>query len=172
VDSDHGGGTFRRTCNYLHQVQGFHKNIVHTFHPNSYAHYGADPAQRSFGEVIWEIDDNCANPTGWKDWPIINDNRQGTLELVRWDPIIPNKALYSFVDTVPKPIHARILPPAAPGDQTVSVRSADYQLRSGMFKGVFRQTGYEHQSSYADPRAIASTLYSIVRIAQKATWKC
>jgi hypothetical protein len=41
-----------------------------------------------------------------------------------------------------------------------------------MFKGVFRQIGYEHQSSYKDPRAIASTLYSIVRIAQKATWTC
>jgi hypothetical protein len=41
-----------------------------------------------------------------------------------------------------------------------------------MFKGVFRQTGYEHQSSYKAPQAIASTLYSIVRIAQEATWKC
>jgi hypothetical protein len=37
---------------------------------------------------------------------------------------------------------------------------------------VFRQNGYEHQSSYKDPRAIASTLYSIVRIAQQAKWKC
>jgi hypothetical protein len=69
-------------------------------------------------------------------------------------------------------VHAAILPPSAPGDQTVPAKSADHQLNSGLFKGVFRQTGYEHQSSYKDPRAIASTLYSIVRIAQKATWKC
>ncbi len=68
--------------------------------------------------------------------------------------------------------HATILPPSAPGDQTVLAKSADHQLKSGMFKGVFRQTGYEHQSSYKNPRAIASTLYSIVRIAQKATWNC
>lgn len=59
-----------------------------------------------------------------------------------------------------------------PGDQTVPARSADDQLLSGAFAGMFRQTGYEHQSSYKDPRAIASTLYSIVRIAQKASWKC
>jgi len=54
----------------------------------------------------------------------------------------------------------------------VPARSADHQLRSGVFKGIFRQTGYEHQSSYKDPRAIASTLYSIVRIAQSAAWTC
>jgi hypothetical protein len=70
------------------------------------------------------------------------------------------------------PLHAVILPPSAPGDQTVPAKSADDQLHSGVFKSVFRQTGYEHQSSYKDSRAIASTLYSILRIAQKATWKC
>jgi hypothetical protein len=167
-----GGGTFERTCNYLNRVQRFHQKIVNTFHPNSYAHYGADPGRQSFVEVIWEIDRNCADPTGWQDWPIISDSKQGTLELVRWDPIIPNKALYPFTDGVPKPIHATILPPTGPGDQTVPAKSADHQLKSGMFKGVFRQTGYEHQSSYKDSRAIASTLYSIARIAQKATWNC
>jgi hypothetical protein len=172
LDLDHGGGTFERTCSYLNKAQNFHQKIVHAFHPNSYAHYGADPRRRSFGEVVWEIDKNCADPTGWQDWPILSDTRQGTLELVRWDPIIPNKALFTFVDGVPKSIHATILPPAAPGDQTVPARSADHQLRSGMLKGVFRQIGYEHQSSYKDPRAIASTLYSIVRIAQRAKWKC
>lgn len=166
-----GGGTFQRTCDYLDQAMSFHRRIAQTFHPNSYAHYGADRERRSFGEVVWTIDKNCADPIGWQDWPIITDNRQGTVQLVRWDPIIPNKALYPFVNGVPKPIHASILPPTTSGDQTVPAKSADHQLHSGMFKGVFRQTGYEHQSSYKDPRAIASTLYSIVRIAQKATWK-
>ncbi|WP_056440127.1 hypothetical protein [Massilia sp. Root335] len=51
----------------------------------------------------------------------------------------------------------------------VSTRS-DLPLKG--FKGIFRQTGYEHQSSYKNSAAIASTLYSIVRIAQTATWKC
>ncbi|MDK6077499.1 hypothetical protein QPM04_10730, partial [Massilia varians] len=69
-------------------------------------------------------------------------------------------------------VRAQIISPEAAGDQTVPAKSADHQLKSGLFKGVFRQTGYEHQSSYKDPRAIASTLYSIVRIAQKAVWTC
>lgn len=165
-----GGGTFERTCDYLDMAQGFHRQIDQTFHPNSYAHYGADQARRSFGEVIWEIDKSCADPTGWQDWPILGDTKQGRVELVRWDPL--NSKAFKIVDfEVPKPIYATILPPSAPGDQTVPAKSADHQLKSGMFKGVFRQTGYEHQASYKNPRAIASTLYSIMRIAQTATWK-
>lgn len=162
-----GGGTFERTCRYLDKAQNFHQMIADTYHPNSYAHYGADRGQHSFGEVVWDIS-SCADPTEWQDWPIVGDNRQGRLEFGLWD----NMAALPFNDAAADPIHATILPPSAPGDQTVPVRSADHQLNSGMFKGVFRQTGYEHQSSYKDPRAIASTLYSILRIAQKATWKC
>jgi hypothetical protein len=177
-----GGGTFERTCEYLDMAQSFHQKIAHTFHSNSYAHYGADHERHSFGEVVWEIDKNCADPAGWQDWPILGDSRQGKLELVRRNRNSDNKAFSPWVDGSRMPqggagamaesIHAAILPPSAPGDQTVPARSADHQLISGVFKGVFRQTGYEHQSSYKDPRAIASTLYSIVRIAQKATWKC
>jgi len=165
------GGTFKRTCTYLDKAKHFHRTIANIYHSNSYAHYGADQERRSFGEVIWAIDKNCADPTGWKDWPILSDSRQGRVELVRWDSFSDNKALLPFNDKIPAPIHAVICSPAAPGDQTVPARSADHQLKSGTFKGVFRQTGYEHQSSFKDNRAIASTLYSIVRIAQQAAWK-
>jgi len=185
---DQGGGTFERTCRFLDQARQFHQTIAGTYHLNSYAHYGADRGRQSFGEVVWEIR-NCADPSGWQDWPIISDTRQGKLELVRWDVNYRGKA-FAESPSIPSPnfskasaspisnpggkksIHATILPANAPGDQTVPARSADHQLNSGMFKGVFRQTGYEHQSSYKDPRAIASTLYSIVRIAQNASWEC
>jgi len=144
---------------------------MNSFHPQSYAHYGADQKRKSFGEVVWEIK-NCANSEGWQQWPILGDTRQGSLDLVRWSPVGSNKALMPFGEDVPSPVRAMILPPGVPGDQTVPAKSADHQLHSGKFKGIFRQTGYEHQSSYKDPRVIASTLYSIVRIAQNATWKC
>lgn len=167
-----GGGTFARTCEYLNKTQMFHKRIVNTFHPNSYAHYGADRGHPSFDSVIWEISNNCTDPAGWKDWPIISDNRQGVLELVRSESSTANLSDLPNIDVTTDSVYAVIRPPSAPGDQTVPVKSADHQLNSCMFKGVFRQTGYEHQSSYKNPRAIASTLYSIVRISQAATWKC
>lgn len=173
IKPEQGGGTFDRTCRYLDRVQNFHQMIANTYHPNSFAHYGADRNRQSFGEVIWEIR-NCTNVTGWRDWPIVSDNLQGMLEFTSWNQDGGGNVSVDmpFSEAVSTPIHALILPPSAPGDQTVPIRSADHQLNSGVFKGVFRQTGYEHQSSYKDPRAIASTLYSIVRIAEKATWKC
>ena len=167
-----GGGSFERTSRYLNRVQNFHQTIANTYHPNSYAHYGADTNHQSFGEVVWEIR-NCTDSTGWQDWPIVGDTRQGRLELVPWDKGgVNNIGALPFNDASPNPVYAEIRPPSAPGDQTVLAQSADHQLNSGVFKGIFRQTGYEHQSSYKDPRAIASTLYSIVRIAQEASWQC
>jgi hypothetical protein len=165
-----GGGTFKRTCEYLDVAQGFHRVITETYHANSYAHYGADSKRHSFSEVVWEIT-NCTAPTDWQNWPILEDSKQGRLRLVDWDPGAVNKIASLLVeDVTPSPVFARILPPSAPGDQTVPAKSADHQLHSGRFKGIFRQTGYEHQSSYKDQRAVAATLYSIVRIAQSATW--
>lgn len=169
---ERGGGTFERTCRYLGQVQYFHRAIAGTYHPNSYAHYGADRGRQSFGEVVWAIDKDCTDPAGWYDWQIVRDNRQGTVDLVPWNSLRDTAAPDSSSGKSTPPVRAQILPPEAAGDQTVPAKSADHQLKSGLFKGVFRQTGYEHQSSYKDPRAIASTLYSIVRIAQKAVWTC
>jgi hypothetical protein len=168
---DKDGGTFDRTSRYLDRAQNFHQKIAHTYHPNSYAHYGADRGHLSFGEVVWEISQHCADPTGWQNWPIISDTKQGELELVRPSLDAGTQSLLPEIDEVPRSIYATLLPPSAPGDQTVPAKSSDHQLKSGTFKGIFRQTGYEHQSSYKDPGAIASTLYSIVRIAQSATWK-
>ncbi|MGJ7914601.1 esterase/lipase family protein [Massilia sp. LXY-6] len=170
---EEGGGTFERTCDYLDRARIFHRNIASTYHANSYAHYGVDAERRSFGEVTWEVSKNCADPTGWRDWPIVSDTRQGKLELVRWEFNSPNKEFVPRVGAARNnSIYATILPAAAAGDQTVPAKSANHQLDSGKFQAVFRQIGYEHQSSYKDSRAIASTLYSIVRIAQKATWNC
>ncbi|MGZ4964782.1 MAG: esterase/lipase family protein [Limisphaerales bacterium] len=165
-----GGGTFERTCKYLDKAKDFHQMITETYHQNSYAHYGADSKRHSFSEVVWEIV-NCTAPTGWQNWPILEDNKQGQLKLVDWDPgAVNNIASLLADDATPSPVSARLHPASAPGDQTVPVKSADHQLHSGKFKAIFRQTGYEHQSSYKDQRAVAATLYSIVRIAQNAIW--
>lgn len=132
-----------------------------------------DVKQSCFGEVVWEISKHCADPAGWKDWPIISDSRQGVLEIARWETGQSNKAFAPRIGAGrPQSIYASLLPGDSPGDQTVPAKSADHQFRSGIFRAVFRQLGYEHQSSYKDVRAIASTLYSVVRIAQKARWKC
>lgn len=63
-----------------------------------------------------------------------------------------------------------MLDAAEPGDETVPLHSADAQLRSGKFKGIFRQVGYEHQASYSDSIVLASTIYALFKIISTMKW--
>ncbi|MBS0426697.1 MAG: hypothetical protein JSR41_05360 [Proteobacteria bacterium] len=160
-----GGGTFSRTMGYIDEAKAFHEMITNTYHGTSYAHYGTDAAHRCWGDVVWEVDAaKGADLVNWDDWAINTDTMQGTLQLAspRYDARdIPS----------PAKVTATIAPGTEPGDATVPQRSARNQLQSGKFSGVFEQAGYDHQGSYQNRLAIASTMYSIVRIAQKAEWK-
>jgi pimeloyl-ACP methyl ester carboxylesterase len=157
------GASFDRTCAYLDQAKAFHNAIAETYHGCSYAHYGADRNRAAWHRVVWEIDARATVPD-METLTIAGDNRQGKLTV--GGPNVSTRVgkgtNYSAIVT--------LRAAGDPGDQTVPLHSADHQLRSGKFKGVFRQTGYEHQDSYKDERALRSTLYSLVRIAQTMTW--
>lgn len=156
------GPGFESTCLLLDRARNFHKAITNTYHDESYAHYGADPKHAAWHNVVWEIDKD-AKVESVDLLNIVADNAKGELKLV--DPTMPaqpKKSQSKFAVTM--------LDAAEPGDQTVPLHSAEAQLASGKFKGIFRQTGYEHQASYSDPAALASTLYSLVRIASTMKW--
>jgi hypothetical protein len=68
-------------------------------------------------------------------------------------------------------VAVQMMPASDAGDQTVPLHSAEHQLHSGKFRGIFRQGGYEHQDSYKNQAALHSTLYSLVRIAQTMAWE-
>ena len=147
-------GGIERTHGYLNEARAFHRAIEQTYHDQSYAHYGADSGRPTWRNVTWEI--NERSMVGNVDaLRIVTDTQQGALELT---------------GTTAQRIRVHLLPADGAGDQTVPLYSADHQLRSGKFKGLFRQTGYEHQSSYKDEHALCSTLYSLVRIAQTMQW--
>src|SRR5690606_32165369 len=127
--------------------------IADTYHDQSYAHYGADPAGPAWHKVGWQIDED-ARVQDIRRLKISADSEKGKLALV--DP-----TLSIGIGKIPTLVGATLLDPAEPGDQTVPLHSADAQLRSGKFKGIFRQIGYEHQASYADSAVLAATLYSL-----------
>lgn len=167
-----------RTLELLEEAKQFHQDINTTYHAVSYAHYGCDVKQPAFQKVLWEVSD--AFPQDKIDaMHIASDNLQGNITLretapPRWNINAPT----NFINCHPSRIgaaqfvrhEAHMRNPIDPGDKTVPMHSADHQLRSGKFKAVFRQTGYEHQDSYKDTNAVASTLYSIIRIAQHMDW--
>jgi pimeloyl-ACP methyl ester carboxylesterase len=150
--------TFARACAYLTDARDFHDTLGDYYHPVTYAHYGADAAQSTFETVTWEISRDYAGRR-WRELNIFSDNKKGKLDA------------FERVD-IGRRIETRIElgPPAGAGDQTVPLRSSEHQLLKGRLKGIFRQTGYEHQASYKDERAVNSTLYCVVRIAQRMWW--
>ncbi|WP_404932196.1 esterase/lipase family protein [Massilia atriviolacea] len=156
------GPGFDMSCALLDRAKSFHNAIVSTYHDQSYAHYGADPKRTAWRNVVWSMHKR-AKPQNVDTLAIAADDAQGEMQLIDPAQAVPkNKAPLEF--------EVEMLEAADPGDQTVPVHSADAQLNSGKFKGIFRQSGYEHQASYSDDAVIASTIYSLVRIASTMTW--
>jgi hypothetical protein len=159
-----------RTTRLLDDVKAFHRAISNTYHDHSYAHYGADPERRSWHHVVWEIDPTSTVPD-IEAATIAGDDRRGTLTLHASGAHTPLGRGTTKPGVTTKPdVRVKLRNGVDPGDQTVPVHSADHQLRSGKFKAVFRQTGYEHQDSYKDERALHSTLYCLASIVQTMTW--
>jgi pimeloyl-ACP methyl ester carboxylesterase len=153
---------YDRTVIYLNKAKAFHNAIASTYHDQSYAHYGGDPRHAAWHHVVWTIGDSSTE-VDLEKLRVATDTLQGTLHLV--DSSLPGLAAKARLG-----IEVTMQAANAPGDQTVPLHSAEHQLQSGKFKGIFRQTGYEHQDSYKHEFALHSTLYSIVRIAQTMTW--
>jgi len=146
----------------LEKAKKFHENIVNTYHDQSYAHYCADSSGLAWHKVTWRIDADV-DLDDVENLVISNDDEKGNLLLKI--PVPKNKTKSSAIV-----FNACLLEAMDPGDQTVPAFSADAQLRSGRFKGVFRQTGYEHQGSYKDQNALASTIYSLLKIISSMKW--
>lgn len=155
--------SMENTLDYLLQARDFHADIDKTYHPNSYAHYGAGKEHAAWHRLVWSVGNEVNINVEMKSWQIVADNRQGTLRII--DPLKPK-----FPGVPAAWTSVRLLPAAEPGDQTVPTHSADHQFNSRMFKGIFRQTGYEHQSSYKNENALHCTLYSLVRIIGAMGW--
>jgi pimeloyl-ACP methyl ester carboxylesterase len=140
--------TMRRIINAMR----FADAIQDTFHDCTYAHYGSDPAQQAWNEVVWRVvegDSTAAgNPLMWT--PIEGekaDNAAGTLRVKGVNGVA---------------LQLRLQQPDTAADGTVPVQRSADKVQARI---KFVQTGYDHQGSYKNSGAIASTLYGIVRIA-------
>lgn len=160
--ANHRRAGFGLTSELLDKAKKFHRDIANTYHDQSYGHYGVDPSRAAWHNVVWKIGTACAlvNPEKLK---VASDNFQGKLKLIELAETDRNGQAPQFLEV-------QMQAACDPGDQTVPLHSAEHQLQSGKFKGIFRQCGYEHQDSYKDEAALHSTLYSLVRIAQTMTW--
>lgn len=147
--------TKRRIINAME----FSHAIQDTFHDETYAHFGEDPAQLAWNDIVWKVTDGNASAAGDPlSWTLLEgdkgDNAQGTIRVLSANGI---------------PLTLQLQPSNSAADGTVPVeRSAD-KVRA---KVKFRQTDYDHQGSYDNEGAQAATLYGVVKIANayKSEW--
>ena len=179
-----------QTTEYLDTAKGFHEKINSTYHQPSYALYSGDPNRLSFRNVVWEVPDTL-RADKLDALQIVAENSQDAIELsakadvpksphrmttqnerynARVFRIRTDEDLATESRQRRGAVLAKIRPPAEPGDQTVPLHSAEHQLQSGKFAGVFQQTGNEHQDCYKDRNAQAAALYSIIQIAKTMVW--
>lgn len=153
------GSGIELTVQLLDGARRFHDTIESTYHENSFAHYGVDSARPSWETVTWNLKRNVRS-ANWHGLKIASDSGNGRLSLYSSDE---DGGRGEEVDAV-------LDDSDGIGDETVPSRSADHQWKSAKFKGVFRQSGYEHQASYSNNQVLEATLYSIVRIAATMKW--
>jgi pimeloyl-ACP methyl ester carboxylesterase len=141
------------TMERIKEAMKFADAIQETFHDRSYAHYGSDPAQQAWNEVVWRVVDGdsaaAGNPLMWT--PIEGDKADNAAGILR----------VRGANGVA--LQLRLQPPDTAADGTVPVQRSADKVQARI---KFVQTGYDHQGSYKNSGAIASTLYGIVRIAK------
>lgn len=131
----------------------FHQYIHETFHPETYASYGNDRYQATFGCVVWRISKGEADGSHPGTWRLLDEDGEGRVTV-----ITPKGTTLTLA----------VRDPEAPGDGTVPATVA----KQVWAKHHFVQQGYEHQLSYQNEAVLASTLYAIARIAQTSDlWK-
>lgn len=136
------------------EAMRFANAIENTFHERTYAHYGNDPDHPAWNEVSWRVIDGDAAKAGDPaNWTMVpgekGDSKTGLLKV---------RGSYGTE------LILKLQPPLAAADGTVPVERSASKVKA---KVKFVQRGYDHQNSYTNPDADASTLYSIVRIANE-----
>jgi hypothetical protein len=159
------GGGLANTYLRLKNASKFLHSIENTFHPtNCYASFCASSEHKSYGDVIFKIEDitSSANSTHKNplpppgSWKLLTDNAKDTLTVQADDRVLT----------------LRLQAAADAGDETVpSQRSARHITGTLFVHGDKNGSGYEHQDSYSDPQVLASMLYSIVQISKTAKWE-
>lgn len=144
------------------QAEKFHMKMLDTYyHPNTYAYFGADANEMSFGTFRWISDNEYARtkecgpiipigmptPTTWT----------GGARAIRF----PAYSIAKNEGLLFSPSEQDV-----PGDGTVSQQSGAGP--EGRVKRIFRTTGYNHQGSYKNESMLKLTHHLIVQIVQGA----
>lgn len=160
----------------LGKAEAFHKKILgNYYHPNTYAYYGADRQQLSFGSICWQAKDAMLDAPSAQDFKrarlirSLSGQRSVCIDPVSLRPAaLPDVAKGIDMRLVHgQVLDFRIAPQDAPGDGTVPIASG--LAPTPHVKKIAKLTGFDHQGSYNDDGARDFVLHAICKIVQQAT---
>lgn len=139
----------------INTAERFHKTLGDYYHPNTYAFYGDDKEQLSFGQVRWVALQQSGSPTALTPANLAAARYVGQTGTGQRRVLIEGKTELHFA---PELQDAR-------GDGTVPHHSGS--APAGKAKQVFASEGYDHQASYKDADMLMLTLRLITKIVQE-----
>lgn len=164
----------------LNNAQAFHRELGAYYHPNTYAHCGADSGQPAWHTISWQLEPLREISTGVfarKPHPAAAREARLTQDLMRGSCEIhdPAGAGDIWVNRNGKGVIAQssgsfyrawLSGKDDSGDATVPAHSG---LAPRNHVGFFAtMSGFEHQGSYKQSEVQAVTLYSMISLAAKA----
>lgn len=145
--------------NNLLTANNFHDDLGLYCHSTTYAYYGADKNQVSYGSVTWSTKDDVGaefesvlSGMTTKDY-----NLQGKVTLAHDE----HSAVFRLEEGKPGDSESA-------GDGTVPVGSGQLIAKSGESPIVFRMDGFDHQYSYNNENVRDCVMYCIGKIVQLA----
>lgn len=146
----------------LEDVRLFHDKLGLYCHPNTYAHYGSDHNEHSFGRVHWQTTD------------YVHDELKATL--TQSPATFWSLTGQASVGAGSRAVKFHLLDKLDPerdddndaGDGTVPLPSGAAIAKADGAQYVFRMKGFDHQGSYTNRDVIENVMYCIGKIIQKA----
>lgn len=136
-------------------AESFHRTLGDYYHPNTYAFYGDDKEQMSFGQVRWVALQEAGSGAALTPANLANAKYIGQSSTGQRRVLVEGKTELRFA---PELQDAR-------GDGTVPHQSA--AGAAGKVKQVFPTEGYDHQGSYNNEHMLMLTLRLITKIVQE-----
>ncbi|WP_246840243.1 triacylglycerol lipase [Cupriavidus sp. GA3-3] len=165
---------------YISRAKDFHVSIADKYHAFTYGFHAADPKQKSFEHVIWQLKKGIS-PEGEAQLPNPSDVMQISPQQVRMDGTNPE---YVGGENVVQVVRSGMGPSVVQydtshyelhasrqdggGDGTVPVSSGRAPATAANVRQWFALKGFAHEPAYKNEMAQFVTLYSIVKLTAQA----
>ncbi|VWC92763.1 hypothetical protein BLA18110_03490 [Burkholderia lata] len=166
LDNDVGKKDINRYSKAIGAAEHFHDVLQLYCHPVTYAYYGADKKQVSFGNITWSTKDDVGADFEWKLPSLKTDDfdlfGKSVLRVDR------QKATFKLENAPPPPKEGQVGDIEFSGDGTVPFDSGNMITEGGSKPVTFRMTGFDHQMSYNNDPVRECVLWCIAKIVQLA----